>query len=153
MLVLHDLPCAFIVTSAADVANQVRLHVHDIVQLFYPRDQRCELIEWNKAPSEPLYGYFRGSDKVFKSKVVDFAFTVMRVKGSIKWKYLGDGDYRSTLKLRRWDQKLDKGVNVLELGKFVGTSDGLKTLQFDFEYSKNNALWEPGEQGGVLARF
>ena len=123
------------------------------MQLFYPRDETCELIEWNKAPPEPLHGYFRGSDQVFESKVIDFAFTVMRVKGSIKWKYLGDGDgeSRSTLKLNRWDEDTGKGVNILELGQFVGTPGESKTLQFDFEYSRNNALWGPGEKGGVFA--
>ena len=135
--------------------NQVCSHIHNYVQLFYPRDQTCELIQWNKAPPEPLHGYFRGSDKVFESKVIDFAFTVMRVKGSVKWKYLGDGDgeSRSTLKLKRWDEDTGEGVNILELGQFVGTPGDSKTLQFDFEYSTKNALWGPGEKGRVLASF
>lgn len=83
--------------------------------------------------------------------MIDFAFTMMRVKGCIKWKYLGDGDgeSRSTLKLKHWDGNSEEFVNTLELGHFVGTPGELKTLQFDFKYSKNNALWGPGEQGGV----
>ena len=135
--------------------NQVCSHIHRHVQLFYPRDQTCELIEWNKAPPEPLHGYFRGSDTVFEGKAIDFAFTVMRVKGSIKWKYLGDGDgeSRSTLKLKRWDEDTGEGVDILELGQFVGTPSESKTLQFDFEYSTEDALWGPGEKGGLLALF
>ena len=135
--------------------NQLCSHMYNHVQLFYPRDQTCELIKWNKAPPEPLHGHFRGSDKVFANKVIDFAFTVMRVKGSVKWKYLGDGDgeCRSTLKLQRWDEDTDEGVNILELGQFVGTPGEPKTLQFDFEYSTNNALRRPGEKGRVLASF
>jgi len=133
--------------------QQVCSHIHHYVQLFYPRDQTCELIEWTKAPPEPLHGRFRGSDKIFgENKVIDFAFTVMRVKGSIKWKYIGDGDgeSRSTLKLKRWDENLGEGVNILELCHFVGTPGESKTLQFDFEYSTNNALWGPGEKGAVF---
>ena len=77
----------------------------------------------------------------------------MRVKGSVKWKYLGDGDgeSRSTLKLNRWDEDTGEGVNILELGQFVGTPGESKTLQFGFEYSANNALRGPGEKGGVFA--
>ena len=122
------------------------------MQLFYPRNQECELIEWNNVPSEPLHGRFRGSDEILEHKVIGFAFTVMRVKGSIKWKYLGDGDgeSRSTLKLQRWDENLGEGVTILELGQFVGTPGDWKTLQFDFKYSTNNALWRPGGKGGAV---
>ena len=145
--------CTFTVSGTADLANQVCSHMHNYVQVLYPRDQQCEFIEWNKAPLEPLHGTLRQPDEIFADKVIDFAFTVMRVKGSIKWKYLGDGDgeSRSTLKLKRWDENLGEGVNSLELGQFVGTPGESKTLQFDFEYSANNALWGPGEKGGVFA--
>ena len=79
----------------------------------------------------------------------------MRVKGSVKWKYLGDGDgdFSSTLKLKRWDEKLEEGVHMLNLGDFVGPPGESKTLQFDFEYSTKDALWGPGEKGGLLAPF
>ena len=114
--------------------NQVCSHIHHHVQLFYPRDQTCELIEWNKAPPEPLHGHFRGSDEVFESKVIDFAFTVMRVKGRIKWKHLGAVGSHSTLKLERFDEELDKAVEILQLGEFIGASDDFAILSFDFDF-------------------
>ena len=83
-------------------------------------------------------------------KFIDFAFTVMRVKESVTWKYLGGEGSRSTLKLQRWDETLGKAVNMLTLGEFVGTSDDVQTLEFDFEYSQNNKLWGPGEKGVLL---
>ena len=131
------------------------VHTHHHVQLCYPCDQECQLITWNKAPTEPLHGSLRQSDRIFADKVIDFAFTVMRVKGSVKWKYVGDGDGDSSsiLKLQRWDEKLGKAVHMLNLGDLVAPPGEWKTLPFDFEYSTKDALWGPGEKGGLLAPF
>ena len=46
---------------------------------------------------------------------------------------------------------MGKAVNMLTLGEFVGTSDDVQTLEFDFEYSQNNKLWGPGEKGDLLS--
>ena len=77
----------------------------------------------------------------------------MRVKGSVKWKHLGAVGSHSTLKLKRFDEELDKAVEILQLGEFVGASDDFAILSFDFKLSTNNLLWGPGEKGGVLATF
>lgn len=117
----------------------------------YPRDQRFKLIKWTKAPSKPVHGNFRASDDlVLESQVVEFAFTVARVKGSVKWKYLGAGRSRSTLKLKRWDKKTDKGVDIVPLGECVGHGDDVGTLEFDIEFSSNKSLCSPGEKGDAL---
>ena len=123
------------------------------VQLFYPRDQRCDFVEWNNAPKETLHGSRFGPDKIIDSKTIDFAFTVMRVKGRVKWKHLGAVGSRSTLKLNWFDEESGKDVKTLQLGEFVGISDDFATLQFDFEYSTTNSLWGPGEKGCSLALF
>ena len=77
----------------------------------------------------------------------------MRVKGRIKWKHLGAVGSHSTLKLERFDEELDKAVEILQLGEFIGASDDFATLSFDFDFLTKNLLWGPGEKGGVLAPF
>ena len=121
--------------------------VFPCVQLCYPRDQRCELVEWSKAPSKPLHGSPRDSDKIFEDQTMNYAFAIIRVKGSVKWKHNGAGGSRSALKLVRWDNELNERVDILQLGEFEGASDDFATLQFDFEYSSTNSLWGPGEKG------
>ena len=77
----------------------------------------------------------------------------MQVKGRIKWKHLGAVGSHSTLKLKRFDEELDKAVEILQLAEFIGASDDFAILSFDFELSTRNLLWEPGEKGGVLVPF
>ena len=75
----------------------------------------------------------------------------MRVKGRIKWKHLGAVGSHSTLKLERFDEELDKAVEILQLGEFIGASDDFAILSFDFDFLAKNVLWGPGKKGGVLA--
>ena len=63
------------------------------------------------------------------------------------WKHIGAGSSRSALKLLRWNKKLDKAVDVLQLGEFEGASNDYKTTAFEFQYSSDKFFWQPAEKG------
>ena len=75
----------------------------------------------------------------------------MRVRGEVKWKQMGEWSSGSTLKLQRFDDKLDKVVDIVVLGEFSGASKDLALLRFDIDYLSNESLHaSAGEKGVVL---
>ena len=115
----------------------------------YPHDQ-CQLIEWNKAPTKPLHGSLYQNDEIIKNETIHYDFAIIRAKGSVTWKHVGELGSRSVLKLLRWDEKLDKIVEIMKLGEFEGASGDYTTLPFDFQYSSTKLLWEPGQKGCAM---
>ena len=70
------------------------------------------------------------------------------------WKHIGAGGSHSALKLLRWNEKLDKAVDMLQLGKFEGASNDYQTMAFEFQYSSDKFFWQPAEKGcTVPSRF
>ena len=120
-----------------------------MLQLSYPRN-RCQLIEWNKAPKKPLHGSLYQNDEIVENETIHYDFAIIRAKGSVTWKHVGELGSHSVLKLLRWDKKLDKLVEILKLGEFEGASGDYTTLPFDFQYSSTKLLWEPGQKGCAM---
>ena len=109
------------------------------------------MITWSNLSQEDRRhrGSFRHSEKLFAYKDVAFDFIVIRVKGSVTYKYDKKGD--STLKLKLWDKESEETVDIVELGECVGHSDGLMITKFDTEDMSNKWLRRQGNKGELVS--
>ena len=122
------------------------------VQVCNPRDQQCELIQFNKPPTKPLDGGRMLNQKVVDDKNMTFPFIIVGVKGRVKYKHLNGGGSKSVLKLERCKDDLQEAVDMLQLGELVGACDNVETVLFDADYcNKNKSLWVPGEKGDMFS--
>ena len=112
------------------------------------------MIQFNKAPAEPLHGIksCRGSqeDRVFDDKKIEYTCAVIRVTGSVKYKHLGPIGSKIVLKLKYYDEESREATDILSLGDLVGSSGDLATLTINEEYSSNKELLGAPRAKGVL---
>ena len=109
------------------------------------------MITWSNLSQEDRRhrGSFRHSEKLFAYKDVEFDFIVIRVKGSVTYKYDKKGD--STLKLKLWDKESDETVDFVQLGECVGHSDGFMITEFDTKDMSNELLLRHGNKGELVS--
>ena len=115
------------------------------------------MIQFNKAPPEPLQGIkcYRGSDedRVFDDKTIEYTSAVIRVTGRVKYKHFGPIGSKIVLKLKYYDEESKEAVEILDLGELVGSSDDLATLRFDLKYSSDKKfLGAPYAKGALRSR-
>ena len=121
-------------------------------QVSFPPDKSFEIIKWTQVPAEPvLEGARFQSEKQICDKTVAYGFHVIRVHGSVQWEDLGDVSSELEFRLNHWDNKADKVVDTLELGKFASGSDDVTTGTFDSEFSSSHSFWLPGDEGHVMS--
>ena len=109
------------------------------------------MITWSNLSQEDRRhrGSFRHSEKLFAYKDVAFDFIVIRVKGSVTYKYDKKGD--STLKLKLWDKESEETVDIVELGECVGHSDDFVITEFDTKDMSNKLLRRQGNKGELVS--
>lgn len=121
-------------------------------QVSFPHDKSFEIIKWTQVPDEPvLKGDRSKSEKHICDKTVTYGFHVIRVHGFVQWEDLGDVSSEVEFRLNHWDEKSDKVVDTLELGKFTSGSDDVTTGTFDSEFSSSHSFWLPGDKGHAMS--
>ena len=119
----------------------------------YPRNKEFEVIKWSNLSEDNrrLEGKFRSVGTRLAEETIRYDFTIVRVTGSVKYKYVGSRGFSSTLKLKRCGEKSDEVVDVVDLGELEGASDDFKMAKIDVRCSSEKSLWVLFEKGEMFS--
>ena len=120
----------------------------------YPRNEKFKVITWSNLSEDKrrLEGNFRSVvGTCLAEETIGYDFTIVRVTGSVKYKYVGSRGFSSKLKLKRWGEKSDEVVDVVDLGELEGASDDFKMAKIDVRCSSEKSLWVLFEKGEMFS--